>query len=616
MSHAVFQAPSLDTPKYDYANFGAQQHHGFDRQSCGVKRPRLAWDNVYVAMSTENPSEVPAPDQSPDDVSSDSSQSFGDALRQFERSRVRPDADNRQVEATVVSLTSDSVFLDIGFKIEGVLPRAAFDDNAESVQPGDRILVSVKGRNEEGYYSLSRQKIAKVTDWASLEEAFAQKSPVAGVVTAVVKGGVTVDIGVRAFMPASRTGTRDAQEMEQLVGQEITCRITKLDVAEEDVVVDRRAILEEQALANADNRRAGLKEGDIVDGTVRSLTSYGAFVDIGGIDGLLHVSDIAWTRIGSPEEVLSAGQKIEVKVLKLDPESKRISLGMKQLLPEPWDTAAQRYVPGQRVAGTVTRLADFGAFVEVEPGIEGLIHVSEMSWTKRVRKPSEILKQGDTVEAVVLAISQPERRLSLGLKQALGDPWADVAERFPVGATIEGPVTRLATFGAFVELTEGVEGLIHISEITAERRIAHPGDALRVGEVVKAQVLGIDSDKRQIKLSIKQLAPTGLDEYLEEHHVGDSVSGRIVEQSGGVAVIELGEGVRATCRMKDSAPQQTEKGAGAVDLSSLTSALQARWKGQTKSPSEDRDAVQVGQVRSFRISNIEGESKKIEVEIA
>lgn len=572
---------------------------------------------VSVIMSIENRPDIQPSAQPADDVSAESAESFGDALRQFERSHPKPEAGSRQVEGRVVSLTSESVFLDIGFKTEGVLSRTAFDNNAESVQPGDPVLVSVKGRNEEGYYDLSRQKIAKVTDWASLEEAFAQKSPVVGTVTAVVKGGLTVDIGVRAFMPASRTGTRDVQEMEKLVGQEITCRITKLDVADEDVVVDRRAVLEEQALATAESRRAGLKEGDVLDGTVRSLTGYGAFVDIGGIDGLLHISDIAWTRIGSPEELLSVGQKIEVKVLKLDPEGKRVSLGMKQLLPEPWDTAAQRYSVGQRVTGTVSRLADFGAFVELEPGIEGLIHVSEMSWTKRVHKPSDVLKQGDTVEAVVLSISQPERRLSLGLKQALGDPWADVAQRFPVGSTIEGPVTRLATFGAFVQLTEGVEGLVHVSEITAERRIAHPSDVLRVNEVVKAQVLGIDADKRQIKLSIKQLVPTDLDEYLEEHHTGDSVSGRIVKESDGMAVVELGEGVLATCRLIASPSHETDKSStGAVDLSSLTSLLQARWKGQAKSGSVDRDAVQVGQVRSFRITQIDRNTKKIELELA
>ena len=568
-------------------------------------------------MSIENRSDVPPPAPLADEVSVDPSESFGDALRQFERSHLKPDAGTRQVEASVVSLSSDSVFLDVGLKTEGVLPRTAFENNAESINPGDRILVSVKGRNEEGYYDLSRQKIAKVTDWESLEEAFTQKSPVVGTVTAAVKGGVTVDIGVRAFMPASRTGTRDAQEMEQLVGQEITCRITKLDIAEEDVVVDRRVILEEQALATSENRRAGLKEGDIIDGTVRSLASYGAFVDIGGIDGLLHISDISWTRIGSPEELLSVGQKIEIKVLKLDPESKRISLGMKQLLPEPWDTVAERYSLGQRITGTVSRLADFGAFVEVEPGIEGLIHVSEMSWTKRVRKPSDLLKKGDTVEAVVLAINQPERRLSLGLKQALGDPWADIAQRFPVGSIIQGPVTRLATFGAFVQMTEGVEGLVHISEITAERRIAYPGDVLRVSEVVKALVLETDTDKRQIKLSIKQLAPTDLDAYLEEHHIGDAVSGRVVRQSDGVAVIELGEGVLATCALNDATHQEAEKSSsGAVDLSSLTSLLQSRWKGETKSASALHVSLQVGQLRSFRISQIERNSKKIEVELA
>ena len=568
-------------------------------------------------MSIQNPSDAQVPDEIPTDVQTEPAEDFGDALRQFEREHVRPEGDNRQVEATVVSLSDDSVFLDIGFKVEGVLPRTAFEDNAEQVKPGDQFLVSVKGRNEEGYYSLSRQKIAKVTDWASLEEAFAQKSPIVGVVTGVVKGGLTVDIGVRAFMPASRTGTREAKEMEELVGQEITCRITKLDVAEEDVVVDRRAVLEEQALAAAETRREGLREGDVVDGTVRSLASYGAFVDIGGIDGLLHVSDISWTRVGSPEEVLSVGQKVEVKILKLDPETKRISLGMKQLQPEPWYTATERYSVGQRVTGTVTRLADFGAFVEVEPGIEGLIHVSEMSWTKRVRKPSDILKQGDTVDAVVLAISQPERRLSLGLKQALGDPWAEVTRKFPVGSTVEGPVTRLATFGAFVQVTEGVEGLVHISEITAERRIAHPGDVLRVGEVVKAQVLGIEEDKRQMKLSIKQLAPTDVDEYLAELKVGDTVSGRIVEQSGGTAVVELAEGLRATCELKESAGKQDEKSAaGAVDLSSLTSALAARWKGQTKSVSPESEAVQVGQVRSFRVVGVDREAKQVKVELA
>ena len=568
-------------------------------------------------MSTESHSDIQPSATSADNLNADSAESFGDALREFEASHRKPSTENRQVEATVISLSADLVFLDVGFKIEGVLPRSAFENNAEAVQLGDRVPVSVKGRNEDGYYDLSRQKIAKVTDWASLEEAFAKKSAIVGTVTAVVKGGATVDIGVRAFMPASRSGTREAKELEELVGQEVTCRITKLDSAEEDVVVDRRAVLEEQALASAETRRAGLREGDIIDGTVRSLTNYGAFVDIGGIDGLLHVGDIGWTRIGSPGDALTVGQKIEVKVLKIDAESTRISLGMKQLQPDPWETAAAHYNVGQRITGAVSRLSDFGAFIEVEPGIEGLIHISEMSWTKRVQKPGDIVKQGDTVEAVVLSVSQPERRLSLGLKQALGDPWADIAQRFPVGSAIEGPATRLATFGGFVQLAEGVEGLVHISEITAERRIAHPGDVLRVGQLVKAKVLGIDTEKRQIKLSIKQLAPTDLDDYLAEHQVGNTVSGRIMSQSAGIATIELGEGVLATCHLEDDAPAESQTaGPGNVDLSSLTSLLQARWKGQSEAVSSKRTALQTGQVRSFRIVAIDRNAKTIAVELA
>ena len=568
-------------------------------------------------MSMQNRSDTQTAVPPNQQASEESAESFGEALRNFDQSRLKLDANTRRVEGSVVSVSSDSVFLDIGFKTEGILPSTAFSGNTESVKPGDRFLVSVKGRNQEGYYDLSLHKLARITDWASLETAFAQKSPIVGTVTAAVKGGVTVDVGVRAFMPASRTGTRDAGELEGLVGQEITCRITKLDVAEEDVVVDRRVLLEEQALAHADSRRAGLQEGDVVDGTVRSLTAYGAFIDIGGVDGLLHVSDIAWTRVGNPADLLTVGQKIEAKVLKLDPATKRISLGMKQLTPEPWETAGERYSVGQRVTGIVSRLSDFGAFVEVEPGIEGLIHVSEMSWVRRVQKPSDILKQGDTVEAVVLAISLGDRRLSLGLKQALGDPWADAAQRFPAGSTVEGPVTRLAPFGAFVQLAEGVDGLVHISEITAERRINHPSDVLRVDAIVKAQVLGVDPDKRQIKLSMKQLVPTGLDEYLEEHAIGDAVSGRIVQQADGVAVIELGEGVRATCVVSHAtAPQETERAtAGAVDLSSLTSLLQARWKGDARSASAVRDAPQVGQVRRLRISAIDREAKTIGVEL-
>jgi small subunit ribosomal protein S1 len=563
--------------------------------------------------------EIIANSSSPLEATPESStESFGELLAQFEHSHShKVEGGARQLEGIVVSVDAESVYLDIGFKAEGILPRSAFENNAEGVAPGDKFPVSVKGRNLEGYYELSRLRVTLPTDWSSLEEAFAQKSAVVGIVTGVVKGGLNVDVGVRAFMPASRSGVRDAAEMEKLVGQEINCRITKLDVTDEDVVVDRRAILEEQALGVRQDRYSALKEGDVVDGEVRSLASYGAFVDIGGIDGLLHVSDISWSRVNSPEDVLTVGQKLQLKVLKVDPENSRIALGLKQLLPEPWDAAAEKLKVGERVTGTVTRLMDFGAFVELEPGIEGLIHVSEMSWLKKVRKPSDILKTGDTVDAIILSVSATERRISLGLKQALGDPWSDALKKFPVGSTIEGPITKLMKFGAFVQISEGVEGLVHVSEISADKHIDHPQDVLRAGQIVKAQVLAVDTEKRQIKLSMKQLVPTGLGEYLEEHKQGDVVSGRVVEQGSESAVVELGDGIRANCKLAEAAaPSSESKSSSGADLSALTSMLQARWKGSSAASAKQSEPLAKGQIRSFRIVKLDRATEKIELELA
>ncbi len=570
---------------------------------------------VRNAMSNE----IIPNSSSPVEASSESpTESFGELLAEFEHSHShKAEGGAKQLEGTVVSTDAEFVYLDIGYKAEGVLPRGAFENNAEGVASGDKFPVSVKGRNLEGYYDLTRFHVTQPKDWSSLEEAFAQKSAVVGTVTGVVKGGFNVDVGVRAFMPASRSGVRDSAEMEKLVGQEITCRIIKLDVTDEDVVVDRRVVAEEQARSLEQNRYSELKEGNVVSGQVRSLASYGAFVDLGGIDGLLHVSDISWSRVNTPEAVLSIGQQLQLKVLKVDPESKRISLGLKQLGPEPWDSATERYQAGQRITGAVTRLMDFGAFVELEPGIEGLIHVSEMSWVKKVRKPSDILKPGDTVDVIVLSVNAGERRISLGLKQALGDPWIEALQRFPVGSTIEGPVTKLMKFGAFVQLTEGVEGLIHVSEISAEKHIDHPQDVLRAGQIVKAQVLAVDTEKRQIKLSIKQLVPTSLGEYLREHNAGDVVSGRIVRQSPEATTVELGEGIRATCRTAANAPSTPEsKSNVGADLSALTSMLQARWKGGAPPSGKQSEPLAEGQIRSFRIVKLDRATEKIELELA
>jgi small subunit ribosomal protein S1 len=539
-------------------------------------------------------------------------------LSQFERSHALRKAEATR-EGTVVSVSADSVVIDIGFKTEGLLPLSELQNESKRPDPGDKLQVTVKGRDPEGYYELTRSKAARPSDWAALEQAFQAKTTIVGTVTGVVKGGLSVDVGVRAFMPASRSGARDAAELEKLVEQEIRCRIIKLDAGEEDVVVDRRIVAEGEEQTVKDRRYSQLKEGDTVTGTVRRLADYGAFVDIGSVDALLHVGDISWSRINKPADVLAIDQQIEVKVLKVDLEKRRLSVGMKQLLPHPWDSVPGKYTIGERVRGRVTRVTDFGAFVELEPGVEGLIHVSEMSWVKKVRKPSDLVKADETVEAVVLGVNAGERRMSLGLKQALGDPWADAAEKFPVGSVVEGPVTSIAKFGAFVQIVEGLEGMIHVSDLSAEKRINHPQDMLRVGQSVKAQVLELDREKRKLKLGMKQLVPTGIDEYVAERREGDVVTGRVIEVSGGSAKVELGEGILASCRISAETKQETaprnQSGGAKADLASLGSMLQARWKGSTVAESAEPQQVRAGQVRSFRITKLDRPPNQIEVEL-
>ena len=581
-----------------------------------------------IESKPEPPESTPTREAAPEPAT-EKEESFQDIFSEYEKSHARkPEAGSQSREGTVVSITADAIILDIGFKSEGLLPLPEM--HGAPVKPGDKLKVTVKGRDPEGYYELTRGKVARIVDWASLEKAFAEKATIVGTVTGVIKGGLSVDVGVRAFMPASRTGTRDAAEMAKLVEQEIRCRIIKLDVDDEDVVVDRRVIAEDEETASKQRRFGELKEGDVVRGEVRSLTDYGAFVDIGGADALLHVGEISWHRVNKPSDVLSAGQQIEAKIIRIEPEKKRIAISMKQLQTHPWDSIAEKYKAGDRVRGTITRLADFGAFVEVEPGVEGLIHISEMSWaTKKVRHPSDLVKVGETVEAVVLGINLGERRMSLGLKQALGDPWVGASEKFAPGTVIEGPVTNITKFGAFVQLAEGIEGMIHVSEISAEKRINHPQEVLKSGQIVQAQVLAIDPEKRNIRLSMKQLVPTGLDEYLAEHKEGDVVTGRIIDVSGERLRVELGEGIQAQCRMPkqgtESKEQQdtTKRDTKAIantsakpDLSSLGSMLQARWKSGAPASAAKPEGLRSGQVREFRIAKLDMAAKKIELELS
>ncbi len=595
-------------------------------------------DTSASLLPSGNPNEKL--NREPSIESGSESEDFAALLQADDRARasaVDRSAGSKQIDATVVAVSADSVYLDIGYKTEGLLPLAGFAAEEKAVEPGDKFRVTVKGRNLDGYYELTRQRTAPPKDYTSLEEAFEAKGTVLGTVTGLVNGGLTVDIGMRAFMPSSRSGTRDAAEMEKLVGQEIRVRITQLDLeggesGRPDAIVDRRSVLEEEARANADLRFAQLAEGQTVAATVRSLTDFGAFVDLNGADALLHISDMAWYRVASPADVVTVGQEIEVKILKIDSSDaakRRIAVGLKQLQPHPWETVAEQFHLGDKVSGTVTREMDFGAFVEVAPGIEGMIHISEMARGKKVHKPSDIVKVGERVEVVVLSIDLEQKRMGLGLKQALGDPFAEVVKTIHPGAALEGPVSRLTPFGAFVTITEGVEGLIHISEITSEKRLNHPSDMLRVGQIVKAQVLEIDREKRQLRLSIKQLVPTGIDEFLAEHAVGDTVTGRLIDidEVANTARVELGQGIIAVSSLPQPKPAQEEaqprSNTAPIDLSQLGSLLSAKWKtadarskqdarvAKPQAAVTDRKALSPGQVHSFRLTSLDTASKQL-----
>ncbi len=563
-------------------------------------------------------SEQDAVEASPAEADEDSS--FAEMLSEFEQQHHGGEI-GQVVEGTVLDVAETVVIVDVGLKREGLLPVDEFRDaqGEVAIKPGQRVQVTVTRQAPEGYYRLARAKVEVPKDWSSLEKAYAEGSVISGTVTGAIKGGLSVDVGARAFMPASRSGVREAAEMEALVGQEIRCKIIKLDTAKEDVVVDRRAVLEQEARQARDRRLGELAPGMVVSGTVQSLTDFGAFVDIGGVDGLLHVTDMAWHRVQKPSDVLKVGDEIEVKILKVDPSSQRISLGRKQVIPDPWSQVEDKYEVGQRVRGKVVRLTDFGAFVELELGVDGMIHISEMSWSRKVKKPGDVVKLGEVVEVVVLSVNGAQRRIGLGLRQALGDPWEDIEQKFPVGSAVEGKVVNLAKFGAFVELAEGLEGMIHIADISHEKRLNHPSEALSEGQVVKAMVLEIDRDRKRIRLGLKQLQPTSADEYIAEHQVGDVVTGRVIDAKKKSIRVELGEGVVATCRKTDKkaeASRKEEEG-DRRDLSALTEMLAAKWKaGSLPKGGEEGGGLRSGQVQNFRIVALEPSQKRIELEIA
>ena len=542
--------------------------------------------------------------------------SFADILSNFEREHVeRP---GETLTGTIVSIGPEAILLDIGRKTEGSITLAKWKETQpEEPKVGATLAVTVGGRDEEGYYQLSTMKVERPRDWSGLQSAFDEKRNISGVVVEQVKGGFRVDVGIRAFMPASRSGVREADDMPKLVGQEIQCRITKLDTEKEDCVVDRRAVMEEEQAVRRQQAFAELKEGSVIRARVRSLMDFGAFLELSpGVDGLLHVVDMSYARVGKASDVVKVGDELDVKVLKVDGAARKISLGLKQLQEDPWTVAARTFKVGDRVNGTVSRLADFGAFIELLPGVDGLIHLSELSWDKKVRKPGDLLKVGERVDAVILQVNLADRRIGLGYKQVLGDPWEQVAQKFPVGSTFEGPITNLTQFGAFVDMGDGIEGMIHISDITNEKRLDHPKDKVAKGQTVKALVLEIDKERRRVRLGMKQLEPTTVDHYIAEHKAGEKVSGRLMDVQGNRVKVELGEGVVGICQMKakEEKPAAVLEAPKSSDVGSLSAMLSAKWKTGGASEST-QEGIKAGQIMSFKIANLDPAKRLIELEL-
>ncbi len=466
-------------------------------------------------------------------------------------SHFAPPAEGEVLQGHVLKVTPSEVIVDFGYKSEGLVPIHQFTqpDGSVPVHPGDTIDVVIdrKGEEPEGYILLSHERASRIRAWDNLEKAFREHLLVSGRVLGRIKGGVAVDVGVKAFMPGSHADVRPVHNLDVLIGQDLAVRIVKINRRRGNVVVSRKLAVEEEQQARKNAVLSALHEGALVTGTVKGLTEYGAFVDLGGIDGLLHVSDISHGRVGHPSEVLHVGDEITVKVLKFDREKERISLGLKQALPDPWEQVAERYPVHQRVIGRVVSITDYGAFVELEPGVEGLIHVSEMTWSRRLKHPSKVVKVGDQVEAVVLGVQGRERRISLGIKQLEPDPWTTVDSRYSIGSVVEGRVRKLADFGAFVEIEEGIDGLVHVSDLSWTKRLKNPAEVLKKGQMVQAVILSIDARNRRLSLGIKQLQPDAWETFFRSHQVGDVVRGRACRAAGFGVFVELAPGIEALC---------------------------------------------------------------------
>src|SRR6267142_913772 len=549
------------------------------------------------------PAETPAARHAPD---AEAVAAAEEAAGSEEMSKIMAEYDEQQeshaqseiIEVKVVAYTEHGVVVDLGQKNEGLIPAAEFaDTEIPRPDPNATIEVQRTGEKKDGYTIVSYQKVLRRRTWEKLEAAYKAKETLTGKVVDRIKGGVVVDVGVRAFLPGSQYDLRPTQNLDALNGQELQIRITKLNRRRGNIVVSRRALLEEDLHAKRAELLEKLSEGQTVHGTVKNVTEYGAFVDIGGLDGLLHLTDLSWGRIKHPSDVVKPDQELDVMVLKFDKDKQRVSLGLKQLMKDPWIDATEKYPAGGKFKGKVVGVVDYGAFVELEQGIEGLVHATEMSWTKKSVQPSKVVKVGDEVDVVVLDIKASDRRVSLGMKQAQPDPWLLTAEKYPVGTIVTGKVRNIVEFGAFIEIEEGFDGLVHVSDVSWTERIKNPHEVFKKGEPVTAKVLRIDEDNRRVSLGMKQVNDIWGD-WFKNHKVGQIVKGKVSRIAMFGAFVELGENIEGLCHNTEITDRRRgDDGSG--------------MNRTTTGPLKSAGPLEPGKEYDFKIIKISQESRKI-----
>jgi len=487
--------------------------------------------------------------------------SFEKLLEAYE-GRTQSFSEGEVITGRIIAITGGNVIIDVGFKSEGVIPIEQFmnDQGQVSIQTGDSIDVFLEQTEDShGHVVLSREKAERMKIWNEIEKAFRDGNIVKGRVIERIKGGLAVDIGVRAFLPGSQIDVRPVRNLDSLRGEEFEMRVIKVNKKRGNIVLSRKAVLEESMKEEKAKTMEVLEGGKIMEGVVKNITDYGAFIDLGGVDGLLHITDMSWGRVNHPSEIFNIGDKIQVKVIKFTKEDGRVSLGYKQMTEDPWLAADTRYPKNMRVTGKVVSLTDYGAFIELEPGVEGLIHISEMTWNKRVKHPSKILNVGDQIDTVVLDIDVDSRRISLGLKQTEPNPWDIIEARYAPGTVVAGKVRNITDFGAFIEIEDGIDGLVHVSDISWTKRAKHPSEILKKGDDVQAVVLSIDAINQKLSLGIKQLEPDRWEDWFSRHNIGDSVTGKVMRMTNFGAFVELEEGIEGLCHVSELDEKHVEK---------------------------------------------------------